>query len=130
MLILTIRTDKPEAEIGLFEDGNKVAYSIWQAHRQLAETIHSQIKELLGSQNRTLDDLGAVAVFKGPGSFTGLRIGISVANTLADSLDIPIVSETGNAWARQACGRLAKGENEHLAMPEYGAEPHISKPKK
>jgi hypothetical protein len=36
MLILTIRTDKPEAEIGLFSDKDKLDYVIWQAHRQLA----------------------------------------------------------------------------------------------
>lgn len=130
MFVLTIRTDKPEAELGLFENGTKLAYSTWPAHRQLAETIHLKIKELLESHNRTLNDLGGVAVFKGPGSFTGLRIGISVANTLADSLDLPIVSATGDKWIGTACARLEKGENEHIALPEYGAEPNITKPKK
>lgn len=130
MLILTIRTDKPEAELGLFDGGTKLSYSKWQAHRELAETIHSKIKELLESQNRGLEDLQAVAVFKGPGSFTGLRIGISVANTLADSLDLPIVSETGENWIKQACQRLESGQNEHIALPEYGAEPKTTEPKK
>lgn len=130
MLILTVRTDKPEAELGLFKDGNKLAYSTWYAHRQLAETIHLKIKELLESQNRGLNDVQAIAVFKGPGSFTGLRIGLSVANTLADSLSLPIISETGRSWIDTACARLEKGENETIALPEYGAEPHITKPKK
>lgn len=130
MLILTIRTDKPEAELGLFDGSTKLAYSKWLAHRQLAETIHLKIKELLESQGRGLDDLGGLAVFKGPGSFTGLRIGLSVANTLADSLNLPIVSGTGENWIKTAVSRLAKGEDEHIALPEYGAEPHITKPKK
>ncbi len=130
MFILTIRTDKPEAELGLFDNGNKLAYSTWPAHRQLAETIHLKIKELLESQGRALDDLGGIAVYKGPGSFTGLRIGLSVANTLADSLKLPIVSETKDTWLENACARLEKGENEEIALPEYGAEPHITKPKK
>lgn len=130
MLTLTIRTDKPEAELGLFDGAAKLAYSKWPAHRQLAETIHYKIKELLESQARGLGDLNAVAVFKGPGSFTGLRIGISVANTLADSLGLPIVSETGDDWTEKACRRLENGDDERIALPEYGAEPKTTKPRK
>jgi tRNA threonylcarbamoyladenosine biosynthesis protein TsaB len=130
MLILTIRTDKPESELGLFDGTSKLAYSTWPAHRQLAETIHLKIKELLESHEKGLKDLKGIAVYKGPGSFTGLRIGISVANTLADSLDIPIVSETGGGWLPAACGRLTKGEDENLILPEYGAEPRTTKPRK
>lgn len=129
MLILTIRTDKPEAEIGLFEDRTKLAYSAWPAHRQLAETIHLKISELLESQNRTLSDLKGIVVFKGPGSFTGLRIGLSVANALAYSLDIPIVAEAGGNWIEQGNKSLEGGENERIALPEYGAPPHITAPK-
>jgi len=84
----------------------------------------------LESQGRQLKDLNGIAIYKGPGSFTGLRIGLSVANTLADSLNLPIVSETGESWIEQACTRLQKNENEHIALPEYGAEPHITKQKK
>lgn len=130
MLILTIRTDKPEAELGLFTDGAKLAYSKWQAHRQLAETIHHQIKELLDSHGQGLEDLKAIAVFKGPGSFTGLRIGITVANTLADSLGLPVVSGTGEDWIKETCIRLGKGDDERIVLPEYGAEPKTTKPKK
>ena len=130
MLILTIRTDKPEAELGLFDGTTKLAYSAWPAHRQLAETIHLKLKELLGSQGRGLDELGGVAFYKGPGSFTGLRIGLSVANTLADSLDLPIVSESGETWLETACARLERGDDEDLALPEYGSEPHVTQPRK
>ncbi len=49
MIILTIRTDKPEAEIGLYDGEQQLAYEMWSAHRQLAETIHTKIKELLDS---------------------------------------------------------------------------------
>lgn len=130
MLVLTLRTDKPEAELGLFESGTKLAYSTWPAHRELAETIHMKIKELLESQGRTLKDLEGIAVYKGPGSFTGLRIGISVANTLADSLNLPIISATGKDWAERSCDNLEEGVDEHIALPEYGAPAKTTKPKK
>jgi tRNA threonylcarbamoyladenosine biosynthesis protein TsaB len=130
MLILTIRTDKPEAELGLFEDAARLAYSTWPAHRQLAETIHLKIKELLESQDYGLKDIRGIAVYKGPGSFTGLRIGLSVANTLADSLSIPIISAGGEDWIKKSQDRLGRGENEMIALPEYGALPHITAQKK
>ncbi|HEY5152488.1 MAG TPA: tRNA (adenosine(37)-N6)-threonylcarbamoyltransferase complex dimerization subunit type 1 TsaB [Candidatus Saccharimonadales bacterium] len=130
MLILTIRTDKPEAEIGLFDGNTKLAYSTWPAHRQLAETIHLKIKEVLESQGRSLGDLGGVAAYRGPGSFTGLRIGLSVANALAYSLQIPIVARTGETWLEQAADEIAKGADDRAALPEYGSSPHITAPKK
>jgi len=129
MLILTIRTDKPDAEIGLFNDGTKLAYSTWPAHRQLAETIHLKINELLASQNHELNDLDGLVVFKGPGSFTGLRIGLSVANALAYGLRIPIVSVTGANWLEKGSRAIKRGKDEQTALPEYGSPPHITLPK-
>lgn len=129
MLILTIRTDKPEAEIGLFDGEQKLAYSTWQAHRQLSETIHSKIKELLDSQSRSLNDLGGIVAFKGPGSFTGLRIGLSAANALAYGLRIPIVSVTGVNWLKKGSQAIKQGKDEQVALPKYGSLPHIRLPK-
>lgn len=129
MLILAIRTDKPEAELGLYDDTVKLVHISWQAHRQLAESIHGKTKELLESQGSELHDLGGVIVFKGPGSFTGLRIGISVANALADSLRLPIIGVSGNDWIEEGCRKLLSGKNDQLVVPEYGAEPHTTEPK-
>ena len=130
MLILTIRTDKPQAEIGLYQDDKKLAYYTWEAHRKLAETIHLKIKVLLEKQGLSLSQIEGIAVFKGPGSFTGLRIGLSVANALANGLSIPVVAKTGEDWTRQAVVNLKTGKNDHQAIPEYGARPHITQPRK
>ena len=130
MLILTIRTDKPTAELGLYNDAKQLAYHAWEAHRQLAETIHVQLKQLLTDGGRDLPNLRGIVAYKGPGSFTGLRIGLSVANSLADALRIPIVAETGAGWLQTGLARLATGENDQLALPEYGALPNITLPKK
>jgi tRNA threonylcarbamoyladenosine biosynthesis protein TsaB len=130
MIILTIRTDNPEAEIGLFDGDTKVAYEAWQAHRQLAETLHKKIAELLKSAGKGLTDLEAIVAYQGPGSFTGLRIGLTVANTLAYAENIPIVAAMTDDWISLGSGRLLRGENDKMAMPEYGAEVHITQQKK
>ncbi len=130
MLILTIRSDKPEAELGLYEDEEQLTYLQWEAHRALAETIHQRLEDLLSEHSRELSDVGALAVYIGPGSFTGLRIGISVANALADSLRIPIVAQTGDNWIAQCLAKIKKGENSLVVAPEYGALPNITAPRK
>lgn len=130
MIILTLRTDKPEAEIGVFDDAQNLTYVTWQAHRELAETIHLKIKDILGTQNVVIQNIEGINVYKGPGSFTGLRIGIAVANALAESLNIPIVSEDKDRWIEQGIKRLLKGDDEQVVQPEYGALPHITQQKK
>jgi tRNA threonylcarbamoyladenosine biosynthesis protein TsaB len=130
MLIITLRTDKPEAELGLFDNETQLDYYTWQAHRELAETLHAKLNELLNKNDKRLDDIQGVAVFKGPGSFTGLRIGITVANALAYSLSVPIVSVEDPGWLQTGIQRLLAGESEPVALPEYGAAPHITPQKK
>ena len=130
MLILTIRTDKPSAEIGLFEDDAQLDYEAWEAHRALAETIHTKISEILKPNGGSLETLGGIVVFQGPGSFTGLRIGLTVANTLAEALAVPIVGSQGDQWIEQGIKNLLLGQNDRLVLPEYGALPNITAPRK
>jgi tRNA threonylcarbamoyladenosine biosynthesis protein TsaB len=126
MIILTIRTDKPEAEIGLYKDAQQLGYKIWQAHRALAETLHSTIRDELEAHGLQLSDIKGIVCYKGPGSFTGLRIGLTAGNAFSYALDVPIVGETGEDWQQTGIGRLQGGENEQITMPEYGADVHIT----
>lgn len=129
-MILTIRTDKPEAEVGLFDQEKKLSYETWQAHRQLSETIHTKIQELLKEQKADWSDITGIVCFTGPGSFTGLRIGITVGNALALGLNIPVVGSNGEDWIRDGVARLEKNENDKSVIPEYGRDPHITQQKK
>jgi len=80
--------------IALKEDNSK-AYS----H---AEKLHVFIDEILKENNFKIDDLDAVAISKGPGSYTGLRIGVSAAKGLCFAKDIPLISvPTLTALAKQ-----------------------------
>ncbi len=129
MLVLSLRTDNPQAEIGLFDEREKLEYETWMAHRQLAETIHTKLRDLLKSQDKDWSIVKGIVCFKGPGSFTGLRIGLSVANALASSLGVPIVAEKGDNWIQTGLVRLQNGENDVFAWPDYGSEPHVTLPK-
>lgn len=130
MIILTIRSDKPEAELGLYEGEKQLAYETWQAHRHLAETIHQKIDALLKEQQKTLPDITGIVCYQGPGSFTGLRIGLTVGNALAYALRVPIVAAQDPQWLETGVQRLSKGESDKVAMPYYGADAHITPPKK
>jgi tRNA threonylcarbamoyladenosine biosynthesis protein TsaB len=92
--------------------------------------LHTKIKELLKNDNKKMDDIEGIVVFKGPGSFTGLRIGITVANALAYSLTVPVVASEDPQWLEAGLARLQANENETVAMPEYGALPHITPQKR
>jgi tRNA threonylcarbamoyladenosine biosynthesis protein TsaB len=129
-MILAIKTDNPIAEFYLIDNEKLVDEIIWQADRKLADNINLKISELLNRNNLELNDIKGFIIFKGPGSFTGLRISISVFNTMAYSLRIPIVGETGDNWLKKGLDRLHKGSNDKLILPEYGGEPNISVPKK
>lgn len=130
-MILTIRTDKPEAEVGFYNlNGQELKYHTWYAHRELSNTLLSTIRDQLASQHKMFEDLSGIVVFQGPGSFTGLRIGITVGNTLAYGLAIPIVGAKGDEWQQNGLQALHKNHNDHIVLPEYGAEAHITKPKK
>lgn len=130
MLILTIRTDKPEAELGLYEDTEQLHHEVWLAHRELSNSIHKKLSDLLMSQGKQLADIQGIICFQGPGSFTGLRIGLTVGNTLAYGLSIPMKGTMGDDWIQRGVTALRNGDTENQVMPEYGAEAHITLPKK
>ncbi len=129
-LILSIRTDKPDAEVGIFDGLKQLDYEVWHADRNLSVTILGKIEKLLEDNKFKFDDLEGIVGFKGPGSFTGLRIGLTVANTLAYGLRIPVIVDDAQDWIQDGIKRLKKGENDKVALPEYGREARITKPKK
>jgi tRNA threonylcarbamoyladenosine biosynthesis protein TsaB len=68
-----------------------------------AEELHGLIQKLLGENQYTIQSLTAVAVSKGPGSYTGLRIGVSAAKGLCFALGIPLIAiETTEILAHHA----------------------------
>lgn len=84
--------------------------------RDMAEKLLAFIEEKLQENQKTWQDISEITYMSGPGSFTGLRIGAAVVNTLADQLNIPLYDHHGNLRP--------------LILPDYGREANISTPKK
>lgn len=107
-------------------EGDSIQDYEWEAGRNLARDLLKFLQKKTGD----LHNISGIGVMKGPGSFTGLRIGLTVANTLADSLQIPIVGASGKFWQDMALERLRLGENDKMVLPEYGGEAHVTRQKK
>ena len=90
MIILAIETSYKTATVTV-KDGQKEFTVTADAARKHAETILPAVREALDRCGHTLQDLDYVAVDVGPGSFTGLRIGVCVANALGYALGIPVI---------------------------------------
>ncbi|HEY9000547.1 MAG TPA: tRNA (adenosine(37)-N6)-threonylcarbamoyltransferase complex dimerization subunit type 1 TsaB [Mucilaginibacter sp.] len=91
-LILQIETATTVCSVALSENGNVLASKEIQQRNVHAEVITLFIDEVLKTTGKQYSELSAVAVSCGPGSYTGLRIGISVTKGLCYSLDIPFIA--------------------------------------
>ena len=88
-----------------FDLGNQLA-------EKILKTVHDELQKL----GADWSDLTEITFMAGPGSFTGLRIGAAIVNTLADQLNIPLYKSTG--------------EKVPVILPDYGRAANITAPKK
>ena len=128
-MIILLDTATPICRLTLV-DGENHIHDEWQADRTLAKHLLGYLRDQLAAQGKSFQDVTGIGVFQGPGSFTGLRIGLTVLNTLADARAIPIVGAQGDDWQTLALARLAAGENDEMVLPFYGSEAHITTPRK
>jgi tRNA threonylcarbamoyladenosine biosynthesis protein TsaB len=126
--ILLIKTEGMTSSLKLV--GEKTLTDEWESGRQLSRDLLARIVQLLSQKGCELKDIDGIGFFRGPGSFTSLRIGATVANTLAFGLNIPIVGSDGLNWEQDAVNKLRAGQDETQVVPLYGSEPHITKRRK
>ena len=84
--------------------------------REMAEKLLTILKNHLEEHGRTFHGLTKITFMSGPGSFTGLRIGACIVNTLAHELNVPLFDHHGN--------------QHEIIIPDYGRPANISQPKK
>ncbi len=86
-----METSGPVAGVALHADGALLAELQYRHCQDLSRTLMPTVERLLGTADWTVSDLQGVAVSIGPGSFTGLRLGVTAAKTLAWTLGLPLI---------------------------------------
>lgn len=108
---LYLDTSTPETILKLDDKEYRFTFA-----NDLAEKLLSFIHDKLNENNQSFDNLTEIVFMSGPGSFTGLRIGATIVNTLASELNIPLFDHNG--------------KQHKIIIPNYGREANISKPRK
>jgi tRNA threonylcarbamoyladenosine biosynthesis protein TsaB len=90
-IILSIETSTKVCSVALHQDSSLLAVSEVLVEKSHSKIITVLIDQLLKSSNLDYTNLDAIAVSKGPGSYTGLRIGVSTAKGLCYGLNIPLI---------------------------------------
>lgn len=129
-LTLVVKTNKPEVFLALLRESEIVWEESWEAKRELSDLILKKIEQGLQSLDQSWPAINGIIVHKGPGSFTGLRIGVTVASTLAYSGNVPLVGVNGDTWLKDGIDALAEGLDQKVIEIEYGGEANITTPKK
>lgn len=90
-MLLAIDTSTDASGIALRDDRGVLAEAAWFSGRRHGEQVMPMIDQLLANVDASAADLTAVAVATGPGSWNGLRVGMSIAKALAVASDVPVV---------------------------------------
>jgi tRNA threonylcarbamoyl adenosine modification protein YeaZ len=89
-MILSLNTSDPKTiVVSLKKDGSIIA-SLTDDNAFGSQVLLPLIKKLISENNLKFEDLKAIELKKGPGSYTGLKVGAAVANSLAYTLNIPV----------------------------------------
>ncbi len=88
---LCIDTSTRYATVGISEKGELIQELTWHSQRNHSVELAPAIENLLNIQKISVKDLAAIFVAKGPGAFSALRVGMSVAKSLSAGVEIPIV---------------------------------------
>ena len=110
-LSLCLDTSTPETILRLNDQEYRYTFA-----NDLAEKLLQFIHDKLAKNNKTFQDITKITFMSGPGSFTGLRIGATIVNTLASELNIPLYDH--------------HGQKHQIILPDYGRPANISKPRK
>ena len=116
---LAFHTSTPELGLAISNFADDSRCQVWNLGRSLATDLHQHLVEFI--QPQTWADLAFIAVAKGPGGFTGTRMGMVTARTLAQQLDIPVFAIStlaAFAWAQPPQSPLTKVNILELEPPQ------------
>jgi tRNA threonylcarbamoyladenosine biosynthesis protein TsaB len=91
-LILCIETSQPSASLALSRDGHIISFRVSAIQKEHASFLQPAIKEMMQEAGMSLTELDAVSVCEGPGSYTGLRVGMASAKGICYALRKPLIA--------------------------------------
>lgn len=128
-MYLYLNTGSETADFYLLDDKFKpIAEHKLTESRQQSEKILLIINDLLQKHNISKNDLKGLFIYRGPGSYTGLRIGVATANALAFALGIDVWPVDKDTFPNEKI--IESGNRSGIVTPCYLKAPHITEPKK
>jgi tRNA threonylcarbamoyl adenosine modification protein YeaZ len=115
---LALHTTTPELGLAISNFAGETRSQVWNLGRDLSSLVHEYLIEFIKPQ--TWADLSFIAVAKGPGGFTGTRIGVVTARTLGQQLDIPVFAIS--TLAAVAWSEVGKSKNPKTIAVEMPAQ--------
>ena len=115
MKILSIDTSSSICSVAILEDTKIIKEMHNFSEKEHSETLMPMIDELFKTTNLSLDNIGLIACSVGPGSFTGIRIGIATVKAFADAKNIPVVG-VNTLEAMAYLGVSQKGDGEYVSI--------------
>ncbi len=121
--ILLLETATDSCSVALADNNTIVAEKYINQPKAHASLLARYISDILEENNLSMDDCSAVAVSKGPGSYTGLRVGVSCAKGLCYGASKPLISVCTLATIAQMAldNKLYSGEGDFLIVPMIDA---------
>jgi tRNA threonylcarbamoyl adenosine modification protein YeaZ len=119
---LAIHTSSPELGFAISNFARDSRAQAWNLGRDVSNQLHDRLRDFLTPQ--TWQDLAFIAVAKGPGGFTGTRLGIVMARTLAQQLDIPLFAVSSLAAIAQTA--FPQAPTIAIQMPAQRCEVHAA----
>jgi tRNA threonylcarbamoyl adenosine modification protein YeaZ len=119
-LVLDTATRHPTLALSTRE-ADLVGERQWESRHRHGEQLLEELDQLLGAVNARARDLDGIISGVGPGSFTGLRIGMATAKTIAYSVDVPIVGISTTEALALAAGDGADGRSDFAVTLPAGA---------
>ena len=115
MKILSIDTSSSICSVAILENNKLIKEMHNYSEKEHSETLMPMIDEIFKSTKLSLDDINLITCTKGPGSFTGIRIGLATVKAFADAKNIPVIG-INSLEAQAFCGISQRGDGEYVSI--------------
>lgn len=121
MIILVCDTSNSTCCAGLYEDNKELSYEISFEKKTHSETFMPLVERVLKASSKTWKDIDAIASTVGPGSFTGIRIGLSSVKGMALALNKPCISVSSTKALAASVESIKSSSEKVLLVPSFDA---------